>query len=199
MQKCKIDYLCIAPHKGLYAPMGTGVLIINSDTHPDSLIEGGTGSASIKVRQPEILPDKYESGTPNLPGVAGLNEGIKFVLNKGVNNIENRETKLAKVLYDALKNINNVILYTDKPTIKNSVPVISFNIKNMDSESVAMVLNDKYNIAVRAGLHCAPMAHKSFETDNTGTVRAVVSVFTNENQVKLFIDSIKRISILKKK
>ena len=194
-----IDYLCTAGHKGLYGPMGTGVLIINSDTHPDSLIEGGTGSASIKVRQPEILPDKYESGSPNLPGIAGLNEGIKFVLNKGVNNIENRETKLAKVLYDALKNINNVILYTDKLTIKNSVPVISFNIKNMDSESVAMVLNDKYNIAVRAGLHCAPMAHKSFETDNTGTVRAVVSVFTNENQVKLFIDSIKRISILKKK
>lgn len=77
-----IDFLCTAGHKGLYGPMGTGLLIINSETTPDSLIQGGTGSDSANLNQPEILPDKYESGTPNLPGIAGLNAGIKFVLNK---------------------------------------------------------------------------------------------------------------------
>ena len=86
-----IDYLCTAGHKGLYGHMGTGLLIINSETTPDSLIQGGTGSDSANLNQPEILPDKYESGTPNLPGIAGLNAGIKFVLNRKPKKIYNSE------------------------------------------------------------------------------------------------------------
>ena len=189
-----IDFLCTAGHKGLYGPMGTGLLIINSETTPDSLIQGGTGSDSANLNQPEILPDKYESGTPNLPGIAGLNAGIKFVLNRKPNKIYNSELSLAKTLYEKLKRTENVILYTHIPDINNSVPVISFNIKNTESETVAKILNDNYNIAVRAGLHCAPLAHKSFGTQDTGTVRAVVSAFTDKNDVIYFANAVRSIS-----
>lgn len=189
-----IDYLCTAGHKGLYGPMGTGLLIINSETTPDSLIQGGTGSDSANLNQPEILPDKYESGTPNLPGIAGLNAGIKFVLNRKPNKIYNSELSLAKTLYEKLKRTENVILYTHIPDINNSVPVISFNIKDTESETVAKILNDNYNIAVRAGLHCAPLAHKSFGTQDTGTVRAVVSAFTDKNDVIYFANAVRSIS-----
>ena len=181
-----IDFLCTAGHKGLYGPMGTGLLIINSETTPDSLIQGGTGSDSANLNQPEILPDKYESGTPNLPGIAGLNAGIKFVLNKKTDRIYNSELSLARMLYKRLEKAENVILYTKMPEKSHSVPVISFNIKNTESETVAKILNDSYNIAVRAGLHCAPLAHKSFGTQDTGTVRAVVSAFTTKNDVVYF-------------
>lgn len=193
-----IDFLCTAGHKGLYGPMGTGILVINSNNLPDSLIQGGTGSLSMSTEQPEILPDKYESGTPNLPGIAGLNEGIKFVMRRNIQNIEKAEIKLAQKLYDGLKNIDGIVLYTKGPESKESVAVTSFNIDGFDSESIAMELNDKFNIAVRAGLHCAPMAHKAFKTENTGTVRAVISVFTTEKQVNYFINAVRRISNLKK-
>lgn len=189
-----IDFLCTAGHKGLYGPMGTGLLIINSETTPDSLIQGGTGSDSANLNQPEILPDKYESGTPNLPGIAGLNAGIKFVLNKKTDRIYNSELSLAQMLYKRLEKAENVILYTKMPEKNHSVPVISFNIKNTESETVAKILNDSYNIAVRAGLHCAPLAHKSFGTQDTGTVRAVVSAFTTKNDVVYFANAVSRIS-----
>lgn len=193
-----IDFLCTAGHKGLYGPMGTGVLVINNEKTPNGLIQGGTGSLSIDINQPEILPDKYESGTPNLPGIAGLNEGIKFVLKKKCDKIENYELHLSQKLYDGLNKINGVVLYTNRPSLKSNVPVISFNIDDFDSEEIALELNDKYNIAVRAGLHCAPLAHKSFKTENTGTVRTVVSVFTTEKQINYFIEAINKIAYFKK-
>lgn len=193
-----IDYLCTAGHKGLYGPMGTGLLIINSETCPDSLIQGGTGSQSSERLQPDILPDKYESGTPNLPGIAGLNEGIKFVLNRKTEMIERHEMHLAQLLYDKLCEIKGVTLYTKRPNIRHSVPVISFNIKGFESEEVASILNRRFNIAVRAGLHCAPMAHNYYRTDDTGTVRAVMSVFSNSNQVNYFANAIRIIDKSKK-
>jgi selenocysteine lyase/cysteine desulfurase len=179
--------------------MGTGILIINCDTHPKSLIEGGTGSLSVSVNQPEILPDKYESGTPNLLGVAGLNEGVKFIFNKGIERIENYEMSLIRVLYKNLKANPKVILYTDEPNIKYNVSVLSFNIKDIDSESVAKILNDDFNIAVRAGLHCAPLAHNQSNTLDTGTVRVVISFFNTRKQVEYFIMAINKITKMKKR
>lgn len=188
-----IDYLCTAGHKGLYGPMGTGLLVINSDTTPDSFIQGGTGSESASSIQPSMLPDKYESGTPNIPGIAGLLEGIKFVQNKTTEKIEKYEMNLTSNLYDKFKALDNVILYTKKPQIDNSVSVLSFNVKNFDSEETAEILNRKYKIAVRAGLHCAPLAHKTFNTEQTGTVRAVVSVFNRKEQLDYFVNSVRKI------
>ncbi len=193
-----IDFLCTAGHKGLYGPMGTGLLVINTDKTPDSLIQGGTGSLSSQKSQPEILPDKYESGTPNLPGIAGLNEGIKFIMRRNIELIEKREMYLAQRMYDNLSRINGVIKYTERPDSEFFVPVISFNIEGLDSEDTAAILNSKFNIAVRAGLHCAPMAHSFYNTENTGTVRAVMSVFTNASQVDYFTSAVRSISRFKK-
>ncbi len=193
-----IDFLCTAGHKGLYGPMGTGLLIINCNTIPESLIQGGTGSDSSNKHQPEILPDKYESGTPNLSGIAGLSEGIKFVMKNTTDLIEQKEMYLAQLMYDKLSRIDGVKLYTQRPQISYSVPVISFNIDGLDSEETASILNSKYKIAVRAGLHCAPMAHEFFNTQESGTVRAVISMFNTKEQVFYFIKAVSNINKLKK-
>lgn len=193
-----IDYLCTAGHKGLFGPMGTGILVINNDIIPTPLIEGGTGSMSANVEQPELLPDKYESGTPNLTGIAGLNQGVKYIEQRGINNIERYEISLAKRLYNGLKGIKDVILYTKEPNIENSVSVISFNILGMDCEKVAEILNMRYNIAVRAGLHCSPFAHKQFATSDIGTVRVVISIFNTKHHIDYFCQCINKIAKLKK-
>ena len=196
LKNSDIDYLCTAGHKGLYGPMGTGVLIINNEKTPGSLTQGGTGSFSADIAQPDVLPDKYESGTPNVSGIAGLNEGVKFVMKRGVSAVEAYESELANRLYSGLSNIENVVLYTEQPGAGSYAPVISFNIKNKDCEETAGMLNRKFNIAVRAGLHCAPLAHKSYGTLESGTVRAVVSVFNNRAQVDYFINAVNKISKL---
>lgn len=189
-----INYLCTAGHKGLYGPMGTGMLIIKGSVLPDSFVQGGTGTESANPHQPDSLPEKYESGTPNLPGIAGLNAGIKYILNKNISNIANYEIRLAQLLYDKLKQNNNVILYTSRPDLQHSVPVISFNIRGLDSEGVAEILDRQFNIAVRAGLHCAPFAHKSFGTLETGTVRAVISTSSTINDINYFANAVKIIT-----
>lgn len=198
LKNTDIDYLCTAGHKGLYGPMGTGLLIINSDVIPESLTQGGTGSLSVQINQPEILPDKFESGTHNLLGIAGLNEGIKYVMHKTEQRIFNYEIRLAQNLYDGLAKIDDIELYTKRPNERESVPVISFNLRNIDSETTAQILNDKFNIAVRAGLHCAPLAHKCFGTVEKGTVRAVISSFSTMNEVNYLIKSVSQIKYYKR-
>ena len=188
-----IDYLCTAGHKGLYGPMGTGILAVNSETIPESLIQGGTGSLSAQAAQPDILPDRFESGTPNLAGIAGLNEGILFVKRRGEERIAAHETRLVQLLYDRLSETEGVILYTPRPEEGKSVPVLSFNIEGADSEKISALLNDRFNIAVRAGLHCAPLAHRQFGTEETGTVRIVPSAFNTQGQTEYLADSIKKI------
>lgn len=187
-----IDYLCVASHKGLYAPMGTGILIASSPIE-NTIIEGGTGSMSLLDMQPEILPDRFESGTLNLSGIVGIASGIDFVKAKGINNIYLAEMKLVSMLYEGLRKNNNIVLYTDYPKLFNYAPVLSFNVKGVHSEEIASKLND-YGIAVRAGLHCAPLAHKTLGTVQTGTVRVCPSVFTNISDIEYFLNSIKKVS-----
>ena len=194
-----IDYLCTAGHKGLYGPMGTGLLLINSDTMPDSLIQGGTGSYSSERLQPGQLPDKYESGTPNVAGIAGLREGVRFVRGRGTDSLARHEMRLAQLMYDRLKRTDGVELYTARPEISSHVPVISFNIEGMDSERVAQILNKRFGIAVRAGLHCAPLAHLSKGTEERGTVRAVLSAFNNQRQAEYFCHCVNKIVIYNEK
>lgn len=193
-----IDFFCTAGHKGLYGPMGTGLLVINCKISPESLIQGGTGSDSSNRSQPEVLPDKYESGTPNLPGIAGLNEGVKFIIKNTSEVIERKEMHLAQLLFDKLNHIDGVKMYTERPQSSSCVPVISFNIDGFDSEEVAYILNKKYNIAVRAGLHCAPLAHEFYNTQESGTVRAVISIFNTKEQVLYFANAVANIYKSKK-
>ena len=196
MQLMNIDYLCVAPHKGLYAPMGTGLLIANSDI-PDTIIEGGTGTISASYFQPTDLPERMESGTLNLPGIAGIYSGAEFVNRRGIENIYKYEMLLAKKFYSGLKLIPGVTVYTPPPVMYQSVPTVSFNIIGLDSTTVANKLGDA-GIAVRAGLHCAPMAHKRIGTLETGTVRICISVFNTEQDIRMTLMAIKKITFGRK-
>ena len=184
-----IDYLCVAPHKGLYAPMGTGILIANADIE-GTIIEGGTGSLSNWKSQPDFMPDKFESGTVNLPGIAGISAGIDFVEVKKIKAIYMPEMKHILRCYDSMKRIKGVELYTERPKSGFFVPVLSFNLKDKSSEEVGNRLN-RFGIAVRPGLHCAPLAHETFGTESRGTVRICPSVFTSAYDIDYFVGKIK--------
>lgn len=191
MKECNIDYLCIAAHKGLYAPMGTGVLI-TKDNRLDTIIEGGTGTASIMLDQPNDLPEMLESGTINVPGIIGLGAGIDFVKFKGFDKIYNHEMGLVKRLYKQLKSTPGVKLYTPEPD-DNYAPVLSFNINGLNSVDSASKLNS-LGFATRAGLHCAPFAHKRIGTIESGTVRICPSVFTSGQDIDKFAAAVRQIS-----
>ncbi len=175
-----IDFLAAAPHKGLYAPMGTGLLIARKGI-PNTLIEGGTGSFSNMLSQPEDMPDRFESGTVNLPGIMGISAGIDFVGSVGIKAIYSHEISLCKRLYNALSELSGLRIYSSFDTEENA-PVFSFNIDGLKSMEVAEMLSKK-GFATRAGLHCSPLAHQTLGTIDTGTVRISPSYFNNEREI----------------
>jgi cysteine desulfurase family protein len=177
-----IDYLCVAGHKGLYGPMGTGLLITPNGGGLASLIEGGTGTNSAEAEQPEAMPERMESGTQNMPGIAGLRAGIEFVRARGTDRIFQHEIELVRYLYRRLSKLKQVRLYTDEPDPRYFAPVLSFNVGNLPSETVGRKLNE-HGIAVRAGLHCAPAAHRFCGTLEQGAVRVCPSVFTRREEI----------------
>lgn len=185
----KFDYICCPGHKGLYGPMGVGILIINSEVIPDTLIEGGTGSDSLSPNQPEFIPDRFESGTLNIPGICALKSGIEFVQAKGIENINKHEMNLIKQIFNSFSMNKSISIYNDYKM--KSVPVLSFVYNGLDSEKTATILSDRFNIATRAGLHCSPLAHKSMGTLNTGTVRISPSIFTTDKDIYYFLKVIK--------
>lgn len=185
--------LCTAGHKSLYGPTGTGLLIAAPGELPRTILEGGTGSFSEDLAQPELLPDRMESGTVNTVGICGLAAGIDFVQRAGISKIEAHERKLARYFYRQLEKIQGVILYTSCPQEGSHVPVVSFNLKDMHSEEVSTKLN-RMGAAVRAGLHCAPLAHRSFSTLQTGTVRASFSAFNTPQETERFAWMVKKIA-----
>lgn len=194
MKRDCIDFLCIPAHKGLYGPTGVGCLIINNDCKLDTLIEGGTGSNSALGIQPEILPDRFESGTPNISGIIGLNCGVQFVTDIGVEKIYNHEIELLKYLQKNIEKLSKIELYTDFFDSKERLaPILSFNIENFHSEETAEVLSHS-GIAVRAGLHCAPLAHKKMGTFEKGTVRICPSVFTKKDDIDFLIKLLRKIA-----
>lgn len=186
-----IDYICAAGHKGLYGPMGTGILITNIGLKTKSLIYGGTGSRSSEKDQPNFMPDKFESGTLNLPGIAGLRAGAEFVYKLDMKSIHQKEIYLATKLYDQLRNIDSVELYTERPNEERFVALVLFNIKNKKSEEVARYLS-KHSIAVRAGLHCAPLAHEQLGTIEHGGVRVAPGIFNNIQEINMLAQQIKQ-------
>lgn len=193
IEKQGIDILCTAGHKGLLGPMGTGILIISPNVNIDTLAEGGTGSNSESPNQPSYLPDKLESGTPNVHGIAGLDAGIKFIKKTGIENIYNHEYRIIKYIYNELVKQKNVILYTNFNDDVPKSPVLSFNVFNNSSEEVSALLADK-GICVRGGLHCAPLAHKKMGTLSTGTVRVTPSWFSLEKDAEILLNCIKKIA-----
>ena len=194
MQKMNIDYLCVAGHKGLYAPMGVGILIARKPILT-TVIEGGTGNGSANLVQGTLAPEDFESGTQNLSGIMGIGAGIDFVKQKGIDNIHRYEMSLIKRLYRNIENRNDILLYTKSPQEESFVPVLCFNIIGKTSGQTAKILNEK-GIATRAGLHCAPMAHKALGTLENGAVRIAPSVFNTVSEIDFVAKTIKSVKKL---
>ena len=171
------DFIAMPGHKGLLGPQGTGILLCGRE--PDPLICGGTGSASAQQEMPDFLPDRAEAGTLNVPGIAGLCEGLRYLRRVGIKNIFQREHKAAMRCADALQRMGMRVFSGD-----HQAATVSF-IPNIDCEEAAQILA-KQGIAVRAGLHCAPLAHESAGTLDTGTVRVSFGHEANLQQVGAF-------------
>lgn len=185
-----IDILAFPGHKGLFGPQGTGGLYIGEGITLREFKCGGTGSNSNSTEQPEFLPDKFESGTLNTPGIAGLCEGIKFIKKTGIENIHKHEIGLTEALLKELINLPYVKIF-GRNTIENRCAVVSINIEGFDSSEVGFLLNEK-GIAVRTGFHCAPFIHEIIGTSKCGTVRISPGYFNTfkdvENIVKALIE-----------
>ncbi len=184
-----IDFLCVAPHKGLYAPMGTGILICEKPINR-VLVKGGTGVNSISLEQPEDFPERLESGTINLPGIFGISSGVDFISKKEVKFKIKKENELIDNLYNGLRK-EGAILYTPEPRKIMCTPVLSFNLPNRSSEETASFLAE-YSVCVRGGLQCAPLAHKKLGTIDRGMVRVSTSVFNNNEHIEKLLLLIKK-------
>ena len=176
-----IDFLCTAGHKGLYGPSGTGLLVTKFGERLRPLTEGGTGSLSADFNQPSFMPDRLESGTLNTAGVIGLGAGIAFLQKRGIEQLARYEMRVAREIYDALREIPGVLLYAPAPKFGRSLPVLSFNIEGMHSEEVTGQLNDA-GFALRGGLHCAPLAHRKMGTTEVGAARISIGAFNTVEQ-----------------
>jgi cysteine desulfurase family protein len=192
IKKMNIDLLATPGHKGLLGPQGTGFLYIREGIALQQMKEGGTGSKSELLTQPEIVPDRYESGTPNTPGIVGLGAGIEFILKEGIEKIQRHEEALTEHMLLELQKIDRINIYGPVDA-KKQAAVISINIGDEDSSEVSYLLDKVFNIAVRSGLHCAPMAHKTMGTFEQGTVRFSLGYFNTKEDVKKAVEALKKI------
>lgn len=188
-----IDILACSGHKGLFGPQGTGILYIKEGINAETLIEGGTGSFSENVAHPEIYPDKFEAGTLNVAGIGGLCEGIKYINSIGLSNKAKIEQKLIDYLLGGLKSINGVKIYENKNKDLRGT-VVSVNVNGWDCVELSNFLSEKYDICVRGGLHCAPLAHKTIGTDKAGTLRISLSHYNTISEINHFLNVIDKIS-----
>lgn len=191
VQRDNIDLLAFPGHKGLLGPQGTGCLYIKEGISLENFKEGGTGSNSNSMTQPDYLPDKFESGTLNIPGIAGLCEGVKFIKKVGRRNIQKHEERLIEYLLEELKKLPYIKIYGHSNT-ENRAAVVSINLEGMDSSQVGYMLNKK-GIAVRTGYHCAPLIHGIIGTMNRGTVRISPGYFNSFEDIENIVSALKQI------
>ncbi len=189
--KSHIDILCFTGHKGLFGPMGTGGLYIKKDLEKSitPLMYGGTGSRSEFEIQPDFMPDKYESGTLNTIGIAGLYAGAKFITDTGINQIHDRETKLLEKFITGISEFKKVKLFGPSD-LNHRVAVAAFNIEGLTPSDVSFSLDENYGILTRPGLHCAPSAHKTIGTFPSGTNRISFGYFNTHEEVDTAIKAI---------
>ena len=192
VEKMNIDLLALPGHKGLMGPQGTGILYIGENIDVMHFKEGGTGSKSEELIQPEMLPDRYESGTANAPGIAGLGAGIEFILKEGLDKIRNHEKELTRYFIEELNKIEKIKIYGPKDSEKQA-SVVSINIGDEDSSEIAFILDKEFNIAVRSGLHCAPLAHKTVGSFEQGTVRFSIGYFNTKEDIDRALEALKDI------
>ncbi|MBN1929990.1 MAG: aminotransferase class V-fold PLP-dependent enzyme [Desulfobacterales bacterium] len=189
-----IDLLAFTGHKALCGPQGTGGLYIREGL--ENIIRpiqrGGTGSKSEFEAQPDFIPDKYESGTPNTIGLYGLGAGVRSVLDRGVEHIRNKEIGLAQHFINGIKAMPEVVHYRCGD-ISKQIAVVSFNIKGMSPSDLTLILDETYGIMCRSGLHCAPSAHRTIQTFPTGTVRFSFGYYNTVDEVNFSLEAISKI------
>ncbi len=189
MKELNIDMLALAGHKGLYGVMGSGALLIDEQTQVSPLILGGTGTQSLSPFQPEEYPERLEAGTANLPAIMGLIEGLRFVKNN-ISSFSKHLLVATERLINGLNTIDGVATFS----LPNPAGIVAFSLENITSQELADVLNHDYDIAVRGGLHCAPLAHKLLGTLERGLVRASLAVQNSQREIDYFIKTVKQIS-----
>lgn len=186
-ESLEADFIACSGHKGLMGPLGTGCLYVKSQRMLNPVITGGTGSHSELREQPRIMPEMLHIGTMNAPAIAALAEGVKFVRKHGEDEIGAYESELAQEVRDRLLNMNNIKVYGGRPQIGT----IAFNVLGKGSEETTELLS---NFALRAGYHCAPLAHKALNTQKTGVVRASFGYFNKKSDALKLADEIYKIT-----
>ncbi len=195
MKADNVDLLGFTGHKGLLGPQGTGGLVIGDHVDPDDIRvmrSGGTGSKSEFESQPAFLPDRYESGTMNTVGLAGLTAGVRFILDETVEKIHEKEQRLTERFLQGAQDIPGLTIYGGHdPTRQTST--ISFNIEGLSQSEAGFILDEDYEIMCRVGLHCAPSAHKTIGTFPAGTVRFGLGYFVTEEDIDFALDALREI------
>lgn len=193
VQAMNIQLLAFPGHKGLYGPQGTGGLYIDPRMNLEPLLHGGTGSHSESIEQPTTRPDRYESGTANTVGIAGLGAGVDFVLKTGIDQIRETEKVLTYRLIEGLERIEGVQVYGQDKHVERAA-VVAFSIQGLDASESAYILDQQYGIAVRAGYHCSPLGHETIGTLSQGAIRASFSYFNEMNDVDALITAVREIT-----
>lgn len=188
VQEMNIDLLAFPGHKALFGPMGTGALYIKEGIIVKPLKEGGTGSYSYSIDQPDLYPDSLESGTPNGVGIIALGKGIDFINEVGLENIRNHEMSLKNHFIELLKDNEDVILYGTLDDRQGAV--VSLNVKDMDSSEISYILSDEFDIYTRPGFHCAPLAHKTMGTEELGAIRFSFGYYNTLEEIEKTVEAL---------
>ncbi|KAF0220731.1 MAG: hypothetical protein FD174_1055 [Geobacteraceae bacterium] len=192
VNRLNIDLLAAPGHKGLFGPQGTGFLYIGEGIELTPLLVGGTGGHSASFEQPQDLPERFESGTLNTPGLAGLKAGVEFILETGLDTIGRRESGLVSRTMEGLRAIPGVTLYAPQDLARVG-GVVSFTVEGFDPAQIGFLLDRDYDIGVRVGLHCSPAAHKTIGTYPGGTVRVSPAYFNTDEEIEFFLKSLRAI------
>jgi cysteine desulfurase family protein len=185
-----VDFLAFTGHKGLLGPMGTGGFYIRNGIALQTLKEGGTGTLSKSAFQPESVPDRYEAGTMNMGGIAGLHAALDFIQTKGIEGIHDHEYRLVETLMESLAALDGVEIY-GPDCGQDRLGLLSFNINGTDPYDLASYMEERSGIMVRAGLHCAPCAHRVLGTLDRGCVRAGIGVFNSLQDIERTVETVK--------
>ena len=198
MKEMNIDILCFTGHKGLYGPQGIGGFILQEEmiSAMTPLLSGGTGSISHTEEIPEFMPDRFEPGTMNLPGIFGLNSALGWINEVGIENIYNKERILTRLFLEEIGKLDpkgEKIKLVGKKTEEGRTAVVSIQTPGRDVSEVAYLLDKNYGIMTRVGLHCAPSAHQTLGTYPTGTVRFSFGYFNTEEEVLFAVKALEEI------
>jgi selenocysteine lyase/cysteine desulfurase len=193
VQTLGVAMLAFPGHKGLLGPQGCGGLYVRSDIELAAWREGGTGTQSKLTEHPHEMPHHLEAGTHNLPAIAGLAAGVRFIQERGIGELRGHQLRLLRRLLDGLGAIDRVALYGDIVP-ERRCGVVSFNIAGMECSDVGAILDQSFDIAVRTGLHCAAPTHRAIGTFPSGTVRASPGFATTEDEIQTFLDAIEQIA-----